>query len=432
VLRVRGFRCYFLGLLVSNTGTWMQLVAQNWLVLTLTESTLAVGITVLAQFLPLLLFALPGGVLADRFPRRTILMWTHALMAVLAAVLAVLTLSGQVRVWQVDVLALLLGMVSAVDAPARQAFIGETVGPGELKAAAGLAMANWHASRVVGPTLAAALITTMGSGWVFAANAVSFVPAVAALAAIRPADLHTPPPDPAPRPGRLREGWHRVRGRPPLLRMIALLAVLGIFGDSAVAVLLPGFASSNFHAGAAGYGLMNSSAAAGAIIGALMLARSTVPGVAPRIRVFLRTALGFAACLLAAALAPQPWIFVLSLLLLGATGTAYYILGFTILNTSVPARLRGRITSMFTLATEGGAPISGPMIGWLGMQAGPRIALATCGAVCLTAATLLRLNERPSPESGPHRRQPFVDARRDQTPLPEQPAHDQIQETYVF
>ena len=209
-LRVRNYRLFAGGQVVSLSGTWAQRVAQDWLVLELSGSGTALGLAVGLQFLPVLLLGLYGGVLADRHDKRRLLLAAQAAMGVLALVLAVLDLTGAVRLWHVYVLALGLGVASAVDTPARQAFVSELVAPADLPNAVSLNSATFNAARIVGPALAGALIAAAGTGWVFLANGLSYLAVIAALAALRPAELH-PVRRAARAPGQTREGLAYVR-----------------------------------------------------------------------------------------------------------------------------------------------------------------------------------------------------------------------------
>lgn len=212
-LRVRNYRLFATGQVVSNTGTWMQRIAQDWLVVSITGSSAAVGITTALQFLPMLLFGLYGGVIADRVSKRKLLLVTQASMGLTGLVLAVLTLSGNVAVWHVYLMAFVLGLITVVDNPARQAFVVEMVGPDDLRNAVSLNSANFQSARLIGPAVAGALITSLGSGWAFLLNGLSFLAPLAGLLLMRTRELHKV--DRAPRgKGQLREGVRYVAGHP--------------------------------------------------------------------------------------------------------------------------------------------------------------------------------------------------------------------------
>lgn len=225
-LQSRNFRYYLAGAVVSNVGTWIARIAQDWLVLSLTGSSFAVGLTTALQFLPVIAGSLYGGLIADRYPRRRILTYTQVAMAALSAALAADCLAGVVTAWQVYVVVFLLGCVSVFDTPARQAFVTEMVGRDRLQNAVSLDAAAFQSSRLIGPAIAGVLIAGFGAGWAFLLNALSFVGMLGALLAIRDSDLHTTPPRPRAR-GQIREGLRYVRARPALSVTIGLVAVTG-------------------------------------------------------------------------------------------------------------------------------------------------------------------------------------------------------------
>ncbi|MFF2952759.1 MFS transporter [Kitasatospora sp. NPDC057965] len=379
-LRVRNYRYYFAGQVVSNTGTWMQRIAQDWLVLSLTGSPLAVGITTAMQFLPMLLLGLFGGVLADRMPKRRLLILTQGAMGLLAAGLAVLTVGGVVTPYYVYLFALLLGLVTVVDNPTRQAFVSEMVGPKDLANAVSLNAANFQTARLVGPAVAGLLIAAVGSGWAFALNALSFAAVIGGLLAMRESELRPTAPI-AREKGQLREGLRYVKERPELLWPMVLAGFIGTFGFN-FPTLLAGFASDTFHVGAGQYGLLNTAMAVGSLTGALIAARRGVP----RLRRLVGAALAFGTLEVVAAFAPGYWSFALLLTLIGVFGLSF--------NTSVNASLqlgtdpamRGRVMGLLMLVFAGGTPIGAPIVGWVTASYGPRVGLLTCGLVSAAAA----------------------------------------------
>lgn len=286
-LRIRNYRLFFLGQVVSNTGTWMQRIAQDWLVLSLTGSSAAVGITTALQFLPMLLFGLYGGVLVDRLPKRPTLLVTQSAMAVTGLALAALTLSGEVRVWHVYVAAFAVGLATVVDNPARQSFVSEMVGPAQLQNAVSLNSANFQSARLVGPAVAGLMITGVGTGWAFLANGLSFAAPITGLLLMRARELHVV--ERAPRgKGQLREGLRYVAGRPELIWPIVLVGFIGTFGFN-FPVWLSAYADDVFDAGAGAYSLFNTLMAVGSLVGALLAARR---GTA-RLRLLIAAALAF-------------------------------------------------------------------------------------------------------------------------------------------
>ncbi|MFF4651731.1 MFS transporter [Streptomyces sp. NPDC001380] len=379
-LRIRNYRYFFLGQAVSNTGTWMQRIAQDWLVLSLTGSPFAVGVTTAMQFLPMLLFGLFGGVLADRYPKRRLLVATQAVMGLLAAGLAALTLAGAVEVAHVYAFAFLLGMVTVVDNPTRQAFVTEMVGPSELRNAVSLNAANFQTARLVGPAAAGLLIAAVGSGWAFALNALSFAAVIAGLLAMRTGELHPAPPRPREK-GQLREGLRYVRERPELIWPIVLVGFVGTFGFN-FPTLLSGFAYDVFHVGAGQYGLLNTAMAVGSLAGALLAARRG----STRLRMLVGAALGFGLLEAVTAFAPGYWLFAALLTLVGMLGLTFNTTANTTVQLATDPAMRGRVMGLFMLVFAGGTPIGSPVVGWVTEQYGPRVGLLACGLVSAAAA----------------------------------------------
>ena len=384
-LAVPNYRYYFAGQVVSNTGTWMQRIAQDWLILGLTDSSFAVGITTAMQFLPMLLFGLYGGVIADRFPKRGLLVITQAAMGLLAAVLAVLTLTGTVEVWHVYLLALLLGMVTVVDNPTRQSFVPEIVSRQQLRNAVSLNAANFQAARLVGPAVAGALIAAVGSGWAFVINACSFAAVIIGLLAMRPAEL-TPVPRQTRRKGQLREGLQYVNAHPQLLWPIVMVGFVGTFGYNFPTVL-SGFAYHVFDVDAGKYGLLNTALAAGSLAGALLVSRRG----RVRMRILVATAIGFGALEAVAAFAPNYWLFAALLAVVGLLGIIFNTSSNSMVQLETDPAMRGRVMSLYMMVFTGGTPIGGPIVGWLTEHYGPRLGLFACGAVSAASAALIGL-----------------------------------------
>ncbi|MGF1425215.1 MFS transporter [Kitasatospora sp. LaBMicrA B282] len=384
-LRVRNYRYYFAGQIVSNTGSWMQRIAQDWLVLSLTGSPLAVGITTAMQFLPTLLLGLFGGVLADRMPKRRLLIATQAAMGLLAAALAVLTISGVVTAYHVYAFALLLGLVTVVDTPTRQAFVSEMVGPEHLANAVSLNAANFQSARLVGPAVAGLLIGAVGSGWAFAINGLSFVAVIGGLLAMRTGELR--PVERIPREkGQLREGLRYVRERPDLLWPLVLAGFIGTFGFN-FAILLSGFAYGTFHVGPGQYGLLNTAMAAGSLLGALTAARRGHP----RLRMLVAAALGFGVLELLGAAAPGYWSLAVLLTLIGICGLTFNTTVNSYVQLNTEPEMRGRVMGLLVLVFTGGTPVGGPLVGWVTDAYGARIGLLACGAVSALAAAVIGL-----------------------------------------
>jgi len=379
-LRVRNYRLFASGQIVSLTGTWMQRVAQDWLVLQLTHSPTALGITTALQFLPMLLFSMYGGVLADRYSKRRLLVATQVSGAVLAAALGLLDVSGVVSAWHVYLLAFLLGVVSSVDTPTRQAFVVELVGQGDLPNAVGLNSATFNSARIVGPAVAGVLISAVGTGVVFLINAASYAGPVLALLAMRERELHRSKPLPRAR-GQARAGLRYVRSRPELLMPIILIAVIGMFGLN-FQMTLALMAKQTFHRNAAAYGFLSTALAAGSLLGALAAARRS----RPRHRMLYAAAFVFGALELVDAFIPTYWLLVILLV-----PTGFAILTMTTSANSMcqlfsAPSMRGRVMALYVLVFLGGTPLGAPAIGVLADALGPRSSLYIGGSVSMLAA----------------------------------------------
>ncbi|MEV0172846.1 MFS transporter [Streptomyces sp. NPDC050803] len=384
-LSVRNYRLFFAGQVVSNTGTWMQRIAQDWLVLSLTGSATAVGVTTALQFLPMLLFGLYGGVLVDRLPKRPTLLVTQTSMALTGLALAFLTLSGHVEVWHVYLAAFAVGLATVVDNPARQTFVSEMVGPDQLQNAVSLNSANFQSARLVGPAVAGLMITGVGTGWAFLANGLSFVAPIAGLLLMRARDLHAV--ERAPRgKGQLREGLHYVAGRPDLIWTIVLVGFVSTFGFN-FPVYLSAFADDVFHAGAGSYSLFNTLMAVGSLSGALLAARR---GTA-RQRVLVAGAVAFGTLEIVAALAPSLWLFALLMIPIGMFGMTVNVTANSSVQLGTDPAMRGRVMSLYMMVFMGGAPLGAPIAGWITDAYGVRAGLAAGGAIAAAAAVVIGL-----------------------------------------
>ncbi|MDP9101581.1 MAG: MFS transporter [Actinomycetota bacterium] len=381
-LRVRNYRLFASGQFVSLTGTWMQRVAQDWLVLQLSHNSgVALGITTGLQFLPVLLFGLYGGVLADRYDKRRLLVAAQLAMGLFALVLGVLDLSGAVRLWHVYALAFLLGLASVVDTPVRQAFVVEMVGPSDLPNAVSLNSATFNSARVVGPAVAGLMITGVGTGWVFLANSASYVAVLAGLLAMRTSELH--PARPVARgAGQLREGLAYVRARRELFVPLMLVAVIGTFGLN-FQITMSLVAKQVFHRGAASFGLLGSALAAGSLLGALVSARRAK---APRLRVMLLAALAFGLLEVLTGLAPSYPAMAVLLVPTGAAMLTFSTAANSTVQLATEPHMRGRVMGIYVLVFLGGTPFGAPLIGALAQVAGARSSLLAGGAVSAAAA----------------------------------------------
>ncbi|WP_106978271.1 MFS transporter [Streptomyces sp. NRRL WC-3744] len=384
-LKIRNYRLFFIGQVVSNTGTWMQRIAQDWLVLSLTGSSAAVGITTALQFLPMLLFGLYGGVLVDRLPKRPALLVTQTAMAVTGLALAALTLSGHVQVWHVYVAAFAVGLATVVDNPARQSFVSEMVGPEQLQNAVSLNSANFQSARLVGPAVAGLMITGVGTGWAFLANGLSFAAPIAGLLLMRARELHVV--ERAPRgKGQLREGLRYVAKRPELIWSIVLVGFIGTFGFN-FPVWLSAYADDVFHAGAGAYSLFNTLMAVGSLVGALLAARR---GTA-RLRVLIAAALAFGTLETVAAVAPSYWLFALLMVPIGVFGLTVNVTANTAVQMGTDPAMRGRVMALFMMVFMGGTPLGAPVVGWITDTYGARVGFAAGGVVSAVAAAAIGL-----------------------------------------
>jgi MFS family permease len=408
-LRVRNYRLFASGQVVSLSGTWMQRVAQDWLVLNLSHNSgTAIGVTTGLQFAPFLFFGLYGGVIADRFPKRRTLVITQVVMGLLALWLGLLDVTGAVQLWHVYALAFALGTASAIDAPVRQAFVTELVGPSLLPNAVGLNSATFNAARVLGPAAAGLMIASTGTSWVFLANAASFVAVIACLLAMRDGELYVGKPA-GRRPGAVREGLHYVRARPDLLAMIALVGVIGTLGFNfqITSALLT---KNTFHHGAESYGLISAVYAFGALLGALASARRGRPSL----RVVFLAAASYGVLEIAAGLMPTYWSFFAILIPFGFATLTFSTATNTSIQTSVSAVMRGRVMALYLLVFMGGTPLGAPLVGWIAEVAGPRWSLIVGGLASLVAAiaAAVYLARREQLRVEPHllRRRPHVHA----------------------
>ncbi|MFF4551030.1 MFS transporter [Streptomyces sp. NPDC001406] len=384
-LGIRNYRLFFIGQVVSNTGTWMQRIAQDWLVLSLTGSSAAVGITTALQFLPMLLFGLYGGVLVDRLPKRPTLLVTQASMALTGLALAALTLTGHVQVWHVYLAAFTVGLATVVDNPARQSFVSEMVGPEQLQNAVSLNSANFQSARLIGPAVAGLLITGVGTGWAFLFNGLSFVAPIAGLLLMRARELHVV--ERAPRgKGQLREGLRYVAGRPELIWPIVLVGFIGTFGFN-FPVWLSAYADDVFHGGAGAYSLFNTLMAVGSLVGALLAARR---GTA-RLRILIAAAAAFGALEIVAALAPSYWLFALLMIPIGSFGLTVNVTANSAVQMGTDPAMRGRVMALFMMVFMGGTPLGAPVVGWVTDTYGPRIGFALGGAIAAAAAVTVGL-----------------------------------------
>ncbi len=370
-LSVRNYRIYAAGGIVSNTGTWMGRVAQDWLVLTvLTDhSAVALGTVTGLQFLPFLILAPWAGMIADRFPKRRILLLTQTALLVTALALAVLTGLGVVELWHVYALALAQGVATAIDNPARQTFVSEMVDQEKISNAVALNSASFNLGRLIGPGLAGLLIAWVGIAPALFVNAASFVFVIAALLAMNAAEL-----TPAPRArgkGQIREGLRYVRGRPDIVLIMFLVFVLGTFGMN-FQVTTALMATTVFHKGPTEYGILGSVMAIGSLTGALLSARRAQP----RLRILLAALAGFTVATALLSVAPSYELFAVLLVPTGLTALTALTTANAMVQTSVDPAVRGRVMALYMAIFLGGTPFGAPVIGWIGDTFGARWTIA--------------------------------------------------------
>jgi MFS family permease len=384
-LAVPNYRRYFAGQVVSVSGNWMQMVAEMWLIVQLTGSGVSVGITAGLQFVPLLLLGAWGGLIADRFPKRRVLMITQPLMALPAFALWLLTTGGTVEPWMVYALVLVRGTVNAFDNPARQSFVIELVGPERVVNAVSLNSVIVQSARIIGPATAGAIIALVGVGPCFALNALSFVAMFVALRGMDPRALRAAPP--AERAKReLRAALRYVTGTPALWIPLGMMVLVGTLSFN-FQVLMPLLASQTWHGTATTYALLTASMAIGSVIGAL--AAGARGRVSPRILVASATAFGVAELLAAAA--PSLPLQVLALIPLGAVSVTFSAGVNSTMQLAVTPAMRGRVMALYSVVFLGSTPIGAPLVGWLAQVGGPRMGMALGGVAALVAAALAAL-----------------------------------------
>ena len=379
-LEVPNYRRYFAGQLISLSGTWMQTVAAIWLILSLTGSGVAVGATTALQFLPMLLFGAWGGLLADRMPKRRLLIITQTLMAIPAIGLLVVTATGIVVPWMVFLAVFLMGLVNAVDNPTRQSFVIEMVGADRVVNAVSLNSVIVQAARIVGPAIAGLLIAGFGVVPCFAINALTFVAMIFALWRMDPRRLHAAPIA-APQRGAIRAGLRYVRATPELAVPLALMALVGTLGFN-FQVVLPLLAKFSFDGGATTYGVLVSAMAVGSIAGALVNGAHGRTGP----RLIAAGALAFGVSALLSALMPTLALEVPVLALLGAAAVTFAATINSTLQLAVSPEMRGRVMALYSVVFLGSTPIGAPLVGWLSEAYDPRVALLLAGISGLSAA----------------------------------------------
>jgi MFS family permease len=383
-LQNANYRIWAAGALVSNIGSWMQRTAQDWIVLTeLTHrNATAVGIVMGLQFGPQILLLPLTGYAADHLDRRKLLVCTQAAMGLLALGLGLLVVTGLVQLWHVYVFAFLLGCAAAFDSPARQTFVAELVEERHLPNAVALNSTSFNAARMIGPALAGVLIAGVGSGWVFLINALSFVAVLGSLSLLRVRKLQ-PSQRAVHASGSFAEGFRYVMRRPDLQAILFMLFLVGTFGLN-FPIFISTMSVTVFHAGASQYGLLTSMMAAGSVIGALMAAARTKPGIP----VLLAGAAIFGIGCAVAALMPSYWLFGLVLVVIGMAAQTFTTSTNSIVQTSTEPNMRGRVIAILLAIALGGTPVGAPIVGWIADSFGPRWALGAGALSGLLAASV--------------------------------------------
>jgi MFS family permease len=385
-LRVPNFRLFTISNILAMSGTWMQRIAQDWLVLTLSHSVTAVGITVAMQFTPMLVFGLWGGLIVDRYSKRMLLMITQGVIGGFAALLAILALTHTVQVWQIWAIAFLVGLVVVVDNPTRQVFAGELVGPRNLRNAISINSSVFQLGGLIGPAIAGFLLTAVGAGWAFAINAATCVVTVLTLAALTKSTLVRSAPMPREK-GQLRQGLAYVVNKPTILWPIVMVAILSVFALT-MPVILAAYANDTFKVGAAGYGLFNTLVAAGALTGGLLSTRRT--GVRLRTVILMGGLWGVLQAI--GALMPNEIGFGATLIALGVANLLFITAANSLVQMSSNIGIRGRVMSIYVLVLLGGQAIGGPIMGWIVSTFGPSVGMAVSGIVPALAAVAIGIH----------------------------------------
>ena len=385
-LRVPNFRLFTISNILAMSGTWMQRIAQDWLVLTLSHSVTAVGITVAMQFTPMLVFGLYGGLIVDRYSKRMLLMLTQGTAGVLAALLAVLALTNTIEVWHVWAIAFVVGLVTVVDNPTRQVFVNELVGPRNLRNAISINSSVFQLGGLIGPAIAGILLTAVGAGWAFAINAATCLVTVLTLGALKKSKLVRSAPMPRQK-GQLQQGLAYVLRKPTILWSIVMVAILSVFALT-MPVILAAYANDTFKVGAAGYGLFNTLIAAGALTGGLLSTRRT--GVRLRTVILMGGLWGLLQAL--GAFMPDEIAFGLTLVALGVANLLFITAANSLVQLSSNIGIRGRVMSIYVLVLLGGQAIGGPIMGWVVATYGPNIGMAISGIVPALAALAIGIH----------------------------------------
>ncbi|WP_195849345.1 MFS transporter [Arthrobacter sp. AQ5-05] len=384
-LKIRNYRIFASANLLAVIAVWMQRVAQDWMVLELSGSVTAVGITVFMQFIPSLVLMPLGGILADRYSKRLILMISQSAAGILAAIMAVLALTGHLEVWHIYVIAFVLGLVVVADQPARQVFVNELVGPRQLRNAISLNSSIFQMGGMVGPAVSGVLIMAVGGGWAFAANALACTITVISLSRIRTNELVQMPPVKRAK-GQLMEGVRYALHKPTIVFPAIMAAVFAVFGLS-LAVLMAAYANNVFDVGAGGYGLLNTLVALGALGGALASTRFATL----RLRSVMMAAGAYGVVLMIASTAPSMASFGAVMVVAGFCSLLFLTSANQLVQMSTNVSIRGRVMSLYIMVLIGGQALGGPLMGWLAEHWGVQWAMLVAGGMPALAAVVIGL-----------------------------------------
>jgi MFS family permease len=385
-LKYRNYKLFFSGQLISLIGTWMQNIAQAWLVYRLTGSSLLLGLVSFAGQFPILLLSPVGGAVADRWNRRRIVIATQTASMLLAFGLSALTLTGWVRVWQVAVIASLLGVVNAFDIPTRQAFVVDMVGKSDLSSAIALNSSMFNAARIIGPAIAGVVVAAVGEGWCFFGNGVSYLAVIAGLSLIR-VKANASAAEPPSMPRHIAEGFRYAARTAPIRAILLLLGTLSFMGMP-YAVLMPIFADKILHGGARGLGLLMGASGIGAIIGALVLAaRPNVRGLG---RWIAYACAGFGASVILFSCSRNFWLSAALLVPAGFSMMVHMASSNTLVQTMVADEMRGRVMALYSMMFIGMAPLGALVAGAVADRLGAPSTVSAGGAACIAAAAVFR------------------------------------------
>jgi len=408
-LRYFNYRLWFAGAIVANIGTWMQRVAQDWLVLTVLshDSGIAVGVTTALQFGPTLFLSAWAGLLADRLDRRKLLLATQTAQGFLATLLGILVLGGHAQLWHVFVFAGLLGSVTAIDAPVRQTFVAEMVPAEGLANAVGLNSASFNAARLIGPGLAGLLIAGVGTGWVFVINGLTFASTLVALTKMRESEMRKMPTA-ARAKGQIREGLRYVRGRSDIVVIMVVVGVVSTFGLN-FQLTSAMMARVEFGRGAGEYGILGSVLAIGSLTGALLAARRK----RPRVRLVIGSAFAFGIASGVMALMPSFASYAVASIPVGLASLTMMTAANTTIQMNTDPAMRGRVMALYMMVFLGATPIGSPIVGWIAEQFGPRwsVGIGSVTALLVAAGAAIWASRRWNVEVHYHAHRPHLEVR---------------------